>query len=188
MCKGGCQLKGDPNTTQRSGCVWERRSDEARELSRYTVRDSGRYAVRDDEGDCNLYIQFCLRGCQRTVDYNPSVTSLRTGDTSPYTGEAFRLRAGREDTSQSGSFVACQLPSRGAKGARPVSFSSIYDRQFPQHGRHIWRPYGVQRTSCKDRDSSFCCWKNGRCRRTTYRKMQLLKSLHKPGGRIMLLP
>ena len=48
-----------------------------------------RYAVRDDEGDCNLYVQFCLRGGGRTVDYNPSVTSLRTGATSPYTGEAF---------------------------------------------------------------------------------------------------
>ena len=49
-----------------------------REQSHDTVWDCGRYAVRDDEGDCNLYEQFCLRVGQRTADYNPSVTSLRT--------------------------------------------------------------------------------------------------------------
>ena len=42
-----------PNATQRSGCVWERRSDGANE--EYRLRDLERYAVRDDEGDCNLY-------------------------------------------------------------------------------------------------------------------------------------
>ena len=47
-------------------------------------------------GDCNLHELFCLREGQRTVDYNPSVTSLRTGTPSPCTGEAFfRLRTGR---------------------------------------------------------------------------------------------
>ena len=57
------------------------------------LRYGARYAVRDDEGDCNLHEQFCLRGGQRTEDYNPSVTSLRTGATSPCTGEAFSPRA-----------------------------------------------------------------------------------------------
>ena len=45
---------------------------------KYRLRYLERYAVRDDEGDCNRYVQFCLRGGQRTVDYNPSDTSLRT--------------------------------------------------------------------------------------------------------------
>ena len=67
-----------------------------RERSHYTVWDCGRYAVRDDEGDCNLHEQFCLRGGQRTADYNPSATSLRTGATSPYTGEAFFV-CGRDE-------------------------------------------------------------------------------------------
>ena len=78
LVQRGLPAKGVPNTTQRSGCVWERRSEVARKQSRYTVRDCGRYAVRDDEGDCNLHEQVCLRGGQKTADYNPSVTSLRT--------------------------------------------------------------------------------------------------------------
>ena len=54
-------------------------------------------------GDCNLHELFCLREGQRTVDYNPSVTSLRTGDTSPCTGEAFPrggTRAGKYSRAQ----------------------------------------------------------------------------------------
>ena len=78
LCKGGCQ-PGNPNATQQSGCVWERRSDGVSKPYRYTVRYGARYVVRDDEGDCNLHEQFCLRNGQRTEDYNPSVTSLRTG-------------------------------------------------------------------------------------------------------------
>ena len=35
------------------------------------------------------------RGSQRTIDSNPSATSLRTADTFPYTGEAFSARQGR---------------------------------------------------------------------------------------------
>ena len=61
---------------------------------KYRLRYLERYAVRDDEEDCNQHKQFCLRGGQRTADYNPSVTSLRTGDTSPCTGEAFSPAGG----------------------------------------------------------------------------------------------
>ena len=38
-----------------------------------------------------------------------------------------------------------QLPPRGAKGARTVSFTSVFMRFSLQDGRHIWRPYGVHR-------------------------------------------
>ena len=62
---------------------------------KYRLRYLERHVVRDNKGDCNLHEQFCLRCGQRTVDYNPSVTSLRTGATSPCTGEAFPLRRGR---------------------------------------------------------------------------------------------
>ena len=59
------------------------------------LRYGARYAVRDDEGDCNLYGLFCLRGGQRTVDYNPSVNSVRTVATSPVGGGFFYLWTGR---------------------------------------------------------------------------------------------
>ena len=108
MCKGGCQPQRVPNATQQSGCVWERRSDEANE--KYRLRYLERYAVRDDEGDCNLHGLFFLRNRRRTADYNPSVTSLRTGDTSPCTGEAFR----RGGTGAPLSRLRRQLPQRGA--------------------------------------------------------------------------
>ena len=115
---GSCQ-NGDPNATQRSGCVWERRSEVAREQSRYTVRDCGRYAVRDDEGDCNLHIQFCLRGGQRTADHNPSVTSLRTCHLPLHRG-GFSVcgRDGGRELAPDGNFYGMVSKPGGAGGPR----------------------------------------------------------------------
>ena len=98
---GGSWKKGAPNATQRSGCVWERRSDGARERSHYTVWDCGRYAVRDDETE---------RGyLKNTASVDPlSVNSVRTGATSPCTGEAFISRPRRF---QSAPWRTFSLPS-----------------------------------------------------------------------------
>ena len=89
-----------------------------REQSHDTVWDCGRYAVRDDEGDCNLYEQFCLRVGQRTADYNPSVTSLRTGDTSPCTGGAFRPRTGRGEPRRQRPIDSAPTAHRGGFSSR----------------------------------------------------------------------
>ena len=45
-------------------------------------------------GDCNLHY-LVEDVVKEAAGYNPSGTSLRTGTTSPCTGEAYRLRAGR---------------------------------------------------------------------------------------------
>ena len=73
LCKGGCQPNRDPNATQHSGCVWERRRDGANE--KYCSRYLERCAVRDDEGDCNLHDLFCLKDRQRTKNHNPSTAA-----------------------------------------------------------------------------------------------------------------
>ena len=112
MCKGGCQPQRVPNATQQSGCVWERRSDEANE--KYRLRYLKRYAVRDDEGDCNLHGLFFLRNRRRTADYNPSVTSLRTGRHLPLHRGGF---SPRRDGSPSQSPPAT-APPKGSLGTR----------------------------------------------------------------------
>ena len=53
---------------------------------KYRLRYFERYAVRDDEGDCNRQELFCLRDGQRSVNHNPSTASRSP---SPCTGEAF---------------------------------------------------------------------------------------------------
>ena len=134
LCKGGCQLNGDPNATQRSGCVWERRSDGAREQSRYTVRDCGRYAVRDDEGDCNLHGQFGLRNGRRTADYNPSGTSLRTCHLPLHRG-GFFAAAGRGTKAK--PHITKRTPASIGTGGflMFISFSALSDPAASERSR-----------------------------------------------------
>ena len=108
LCKGCCQPNGDPNATQRNGCVWERRSEVARKQSRYTVRDCGRYAVRDDEGDCNLHGLSRLRDGQRTPDYNPSAPSGHL----PLHRGGFSLRRNEGRLSADGGLFRRRIPLR----------------------------------------------------------------------------
>ena len=84
LCKGAVSQTG-PQTQPNEVVVFGRGGAN----EKYRLRYLERYAVRDDEGDCNRYVQFCLRDGQRTADYNPS--------TSPCTGEAFSSADGTRE-------------------------------------------------------------------------------------------